>query len=286
MSSMIELRSVAEKYLAIQPSSNLYFLMDHSGLPGLHRRLDQCSAKWLSLFDCTREQSALSVAPFLVLAVSDGCLRLPGSFFDWASENGTHTSSIIMLSSPQHIELVKKRLTARLEVKLTENMEALLRFFDPRVFESLTTVLSLEQAERFFCVADHWKYIDRTGKLIGFSAKFMDQDEAPQDFSLTQQQEFELVEACEPDQVLTLLRENAPKLLEKVRLQDRYEFVSRHIVIAKREGLDSVSKFSIYMLLVLSKGDDFINDPMREPWIRKIKEDNFEFADDEDGNDE
>lgn len=285
MSSWIDFRAVAEKSLEDQPSLNLYFLLDHGGLPGLHGRLVKCAARWLSLFDGTREQNALSVAPVLVLVASNGKLCVSRLFFDWISKHGTYTSSVIMLASPQPIEVLKERLSARLDVQLSEDMEAMLRFFDPRVFEKLTTTLSAEQAEQFFGVAHWWSYVDRAGELTRFPAKFRADENFVPHLLLTQQQESDLIDSCEADQVLNLLRGTVPELLNKIRLQDQYEFVLRQIVAAKRENLDSVTKFSVYAMFILLKGESVVNDASWENLLQRIKNGNFYSLDEEVGDD-
>ncbi|WP_020651644.1 DUF4123 domain-containing protein [Massilia niastensis] len=193
MSSRIDFRVIAEESLAEYPTSNLYFLLDHGGLPGLYRQLSRSSLGWTSLFDSTREANALAVAPFLILAGSNGQLRMSRSFLEWLGENGTYSSTVIMLSSPLQIEPMTSRLTARLDVRISENMEAMLRFFDPRVLESLIEILSVEQAKEFFSPAQAWRYVDRAGRMAGVTTFFNVQENFSAPLVLSQQQEFALL---------------------------------------------------------------------------------------------
>jgi hypothetical protein len=278
MSTYIDFRAVVEKSLVVNPESNFYFLLDHGGLSGLHQQLRKSSVEWVSLFDCTKETSALAAAPILILTASGGQLRMSRSLLEWIGKSGTYTSTIIMLLSPLHIEYMRARLAARLDVRLSENMTAMLRFFDPRVFEGLTTVLSIEQAKEFFSPAEEWRYLNREGKIAGMKSAFSTDEILSGPLMLSQKQEFTLLEACETDQVLDLLRSNLPRLMGKFSLPDQYLFVSRQIIVAKENQLDSVLQFSLYTAIVLSEGEKVIEDARWPRIIAKLKEGDCDFS--------
>ena len=278
MSSHIDFRAVAEGLLAAHPTSNLYFLLDHAGMPGLHRRLRDSSVQWSSLFDGSNEANALRVAPFLVLAGSEGRLRMFRDLFKWIGEHGTYSSSVVMLTSPLDTATLRNRLAARLDVRLSENMEAMLRFFDPRVLESLLRILPAEQARTFFSPAESWRYVDRTGKLVSVTTAFDAQDNFAAPLVLGQQQEFALLEACEIDQVLDLLRQNTPALMATLPLADQSTFVDRAISTARQHGVDSVYKFSLYTAVCLAHGEACVNEPERPGFLDELKRDDLDPA--------
>jgi hypothetical protein len=278
MSPGIDFRSIAEDSLAAYPTSNFYFLLDHGGLPGLHRQLLRSPVEWVSLFDFTKEESALAVAPILILAAANGILRAPRSLFEWIERKGTYTSTTIMLTSPLDIGTMKNRLVTRLDVRLSENMEAMLRFFDPRVLESLIRVLSAEQVNQFFSVAQAWAYMDRAGIPKKIAAAFGEHELLSAPMMLDQKQEFALLEASEVDQVLDLLRSNLPELMEKLSLPDQYILINRQLVTAKQEGLDSVLEFAIYAMTILSKGEAIKNGQGWRSFLAKLKRDDYDFA--------
>lgn len=275
MSTPIDFRAVAQEILAAHPDSNLYFLLDHAGMPGLHRQLLASSVEWSSLFDCSREANALQVAPFLVLAGSVGQLRMFRHLFKWIGEHGTYSSSVVMLTTPLDIGGLRNRLAARLDVMFSENMEAMLRFFDPRVLESLVSILSAEQAEPFFGAAESWRYVDRSGKLVNFNTKFDPQNNFSAPLLLTQRQEIALLDACEIDQVLNLLRENFSNLLRTVPPADQPAFVSESIGMAKQGGVESVFKFSIFTATILMYRKRFADGAERERLLDELKRNDF-----------
>lgn len=118
MSTPIDFRALAQDIVASHPDGNLYFLIDHAGLPGLHRQLTSSSTQWASLFDYGREASALQVAPLLVLAGSQVKLRMSRSLFSWIGDRGTYSSAVVLLTSPLDMATLRDRLAARLDISL------------------------------------------------------------------------------------------------------------------------------------------------------------------------
>jgi hypothetical protein len=279
MRSYIDFHALAEEHTSSNSASNLYFLLDHSGMPGLCQKLKQGSATWLSLFEGTKEESAQAVAPILVLVGSKGRLRVSRPFLDWIGRTGTFTSTVIVFSSPLPIRVVKDRLTTRLEVKLSENMNAMLRFFDPRILEALKKNLSVEQAEVFFSPAETWLYVDREGQLVSFRSVFNISEQYVAPLILSQEQEFALIEASEVDQVLELLRKSVPQVMQALPMPDQYEVVNDAIGTARRDGIESIYMLSMYAAVIISKGKMFKDDPLWNSFLEELKADRIGFSD-------
>lgn len=238
-------------------------------MPGLHRHLSKCKAPWASLFNGMKEQSAFPVAPFLVLAGVNGEVMLSRFLGDWIGEKGSLTSSIIALSSPHPFETMAQGLADRLEVKLTQDMDAMLRFFDPRVLESLSEVLNEEQRYLFFSIADEWLYIDRIGRLKVLPTALAQVEKSPYSLSLDGAQESSLIRNSEIDQVMSLLRSTLPISMGRLSVKDRFDFVSSVLGRARKDGLTSVMDLATYAAILLSKGEGFADTPS---WRRFIKE--------------
>lgn len=152
-------------------------------------------------------------------------------------------------------------------------MEAMLRFFDPRVLESLLTILPTVQARTFFSPADSWRYVDRTGKLASVVTTFSAIDDFSAPLVLSEEQEFTLLEACEVDQVLDLLRQNVPKLLAILPLPDQSIFVCKAIDMARQHGIDSVFKFSVFAAISLSQDEKWMTSPKGIRFLNELKKD-------------
>jgi hypothetical protein len=247
----INFRSVVANHLAAHADAQLYFLVDHAGLPGLVRKLDQCAIRWLSLFDDTRESAALEAAPILVL-VGRSEASLTGHLLDWLATHGACASAVALLDSPLPMVDLRRRLVARLDVTLSENMVMMLRFFDPRILAQLRITLTVEQSAAFFGVASTWWYLDRAGVLNEFDAVFAPADEKNCPLVLSPQQEFNLVDASEADQVLANLHRDVPNLMAPIPLSERYGVVVEKISEAKKEGQQSIHDFMIYVVKAYS----------------------------------
>jgi hypothetical protein len=279
MSACIDFRAVAEEMLAAHPMASVYFLLDHAGMPGLHQRLRNSSMQWSSLFDGSNEANALQIAPLLVLAGSKGRVCMFRDMFKWIGESGTYSSSVVMLTSPLDMASLRHRLATRLDARLSENMEAMLRFYDPRVLESLFRILPAEQARTFFSPAQSWAYVDRAGKLVSVATAFDENENFCAPLVLGETEEFALLEACEIDQVLDLLRQNVPALMATIPLADQSAFVDRAIATAKQHGIDAVYKFSIYAAAGLSQGETFASGAQGRAFLENLKRDDFDFQD-------
>jgi hypothetical protein len=148
-------------------------------------------------------------------------------------------------------------------------MKAMLRFFDPRIFEGLMNVLSPEQLATFLVPAEKWWYVDRAGKLISVEAKFNAVDESTVPLELSARQEFDLVDDSDADRVLVSLRENSPDLIQKQPLPAQYNFVATNLQAARDAGLTSIADFVLYNIVILIKGPDFIKS---ETWSSLMDE--------------
>jgi hypothetical protein len=255
----LDLKSFATNYVTANPNTNLYLLVDHAGVPGLHRKLGSL-VEWENLFQGSRESAAFAVAPILILLGSSSAVKLSSLFIRWISENGALTSSLIILASPEPIDIVKKRLTDRLDVKLSEGMEAMLRFYDPRILEQLSKIMSPHQAERFFSPGCKWWYVNRGGKLAEVASSFRLGDEPYSPLSLSQDQEEALLNALEPDRILYLLLETAPQLESKLP-DDRYKFITEKLHAALDFGITSTVELTLYCTIALLCGIDFETHP-------------------------
>lgn len=271
MSPYIDFRAVAQASITSFPRSNFYFLLDHGGLPGLHRQLSCASTKWISLFDGTTEAEALDVAPILVLAATNGRVSLSNRIFDWIGQNGTYTSAVIMLSSPLLMEPLKKRLGVRLDVKLSGDFDAMLRYFDPRVLETLVKTLTAEQLVNFFSVAEAWQYVDRGGNIKNISSNFSNRDHFSHPLVLTPEQESILIDGSETDQVLGLLRAHVPQLLEKLPSSNKHERISKMVEASKNDGLTSTLQHTIYAAMALLNEEPFIVSDARECFLNGLR---------------
>jgi hypothetical protein len=272
-----DLKSFATNYFAANPSTNLYLLVDHAGMPGLNGKLGSGLVEWANLFAGSRESGAFSVAPILIFLGSSSALNLSNMFMRWLSVNGALTSSLIILASPEPIHVVKERLIARLDVKLSEGMESMLRFYDPRILEQLSKILSPRQAQGFFSPGTKWWYLNRGGKLGEIASEFTFRDEPDFLLSFNQNQEAVLLDSLEPDRILYLLRETVPQLESRLP-PDQYEFIAEKLHAARDFGITSTADLTLYCTTALLYGNDFETQPYWSEALAEVRMQRSTFA--------
>lgn len=278
MNTYLDFHSMSEIFLSAYPTSNLYFLLDHGGLPGLRQKLSESSTAWVSLFDETKEVGALDLAPVLIMAGSNRRVQIANGLLEWLGRKSTYTSTTIVLSSPLPIDLMRMRLKARLDVRLSEDMDAMLRYFDPRVLENLGRVLTVEQSSAFFNLAQAWWYIDRVGQLSKIDSEFHLEDDFSPPLALTQTQEFDLIELSETDQAFYLIKKNFPLALTHLPPHGQYIFLQKKIEAAKKLGLDSVLKYVLYIVVPILEEEKFVNTSSWQCFLDKLRRNDFDFS--------
>lgn len=251
MRKFIDFRGVTAELLESGPEENIFLLLDHGGLPGLSKQLQYGSIEWMSLFDRTKEEGALAVAPILVLTASGGKIKLSRLVFEWLKQHGTYSSSVMMLVSSLDLTCLARELSTRMHITLAGGVEAMLRFFDPRVFESLLNILTREQKEDFLGVASSWHYVDRSGRIAKTTSKYGAVNLAPKPVSLSQEQEDHMLAASEIDQILNSMRSSVPDLFSEIPRESQCDFVSESVIEARSKKLESVLQLSLYAMIRL-----------------------------------
>jgi len=257
MNEYLDLQAFCRLASGVYPSNQVFCLADHAGMPGLHGQLLKSGPPWASLFQQRAEESALAAAP-LLFPLDQTEVR----FLDWLARHGTYTSSMLMLSTPLDLHALRDRLAARLRARVSEQMNVMLRFFDPRVFEALVEVLDDVQRERFLGPADGWWYLDRSGELASRPARYVaGEDDGPLELSAAQ--EFALLDASEIDQVAAQLQSLLPDAYIGMTPPERVRFLRRHLRAAKDSGVVATHEVSLYCGLALLHGEDFAQ---MSPW--------------------
>ena len=234
----------------------MYGLIDHAGLPGLGARLIESGSEWLSLFD-SEDPDILAVAPLLfrIGTGQDGVRQR--RMVRWLVQQGTYASSIVLMASPLALEPLAHRLRTRLDAVLPDNLDILLRFYDPRILEQLMLVLPDEQKQCFLSVAERWWFVDRRGQLKEVAATFCATDHLTAPLALDTVLESALIDASEPDQVAQLLQSGAPFDYETLPPGERHDFILRHVAAARRIGIEVTHERALYCALALLHGEHF-----------------------------
>lgn len=201
---------------------SIYLLLDHAGFRSLRSRLNATSLEWKSLFDNTGESSAVEAGPIVVLVASEKRLIASKRFLDWLCETADSRSAIMMLSSPLSLDILCTCLTDRLRARLCGDLEVMLRFYDPRVFEALIKHLEEPQRNWFLNLASKWWFVNRLGEVLQFNSTYSDDSKKIENLTFTQVQEDAMLKESEVDQVLNTLRINFPELMKATHDVDQY----------------------------------------------------------------
>jgi hypothetical protein len=200
------------------------------------------------------EQEA-RVLPFLLaLRTGTGRALQLQKLEDWA----WRTHGVSWLETPLAIAELAAWLARRLEVTLTQDQAAVLRFSDARILQTLAQVLDTEQHTQFFAPVARWWHFDRRHQLQCLhGAGAMGPDAWPSPWHISEPQELALMQAAEPDTVLALLQEQAPAALAEVPANTRHAFAQAQIEAARHWGIDDAPHQAVFALLALQHGEKF-----------------------------
>jgi hypothetical protein len=137
-----------------QTSHRLFAILDCAQLSDEDRRaVHQLDANVChGLFKGTQDEGLHAVEPLLLdpvrISTSHG---LP-----WLLRCDQSTPALLWLASNLPMNELARNMRSLLSVNIPGSQDALLRFYDPRVFRKLMTVLSADQKAMFFASAQQW----------------------------------------------------------------------------------------------------------------------------------
>lgn len=276
METYLDLQEFFRAVDADYPALELYCLADHAGMPGLRETLQQSGVRWASLFAGSREENALSVAPLLF---SLRAAERNAALLNWVARNGTFTSTVLLLVSPFDLPALTVRLAARLDATISDEMNVMFRFFDPRVFEAMLQIFNDERKSIFLGIAACWWYVDRCGQLIPVPSVVLENDEIGRAIQLSSDEEFALVEASAIDQIAQLVATMVPEQYSSLGAARRFPFLQRHTAAAESVGIHSVHDVAIYCVLALLHGEDFAVRPVWTAILAAVKTEKITLVD-------
>lgn len=181
-----------------------------------------------------------------------------------------------MLASHFGIEQLKHKLALRLDVKISQNMDAMLRFFDPRILEQLVRVLTSEQLMMLCGPAVTWWYVDRMGMIVRIENQFHEVVSVYK-LELSEDQEYLLLSLSQPDQVAHLLRKTMPQI-EAISLETSYQIIADSIRAANKLKLDAISDLALYSAMWILRGPHFEELPYWREVLPEVRSSKISFA--------
>lgn len=277
----------ANTALSLQPTDSLVTLLDrwvadHPDTSGHCYGLadaGQDRAAWRRLaHQCLGSKALLSAAEDLIPHLLDfgPAGNLSAELLAALSRKHAPGAFTMLCSSLSLVEL-HAHLCRFVDVKLPDNHEMLLAFWDPAILGTLLgqtddvtlhvagPVFQLQQREVLLRPIAAWWYCDREGywhRIDAAKEKEAELDELVLPLKLTQEQEDALVEAGVPDQVLYHLELNRPSLFDEyLSHAKRYRFVREVLPSARKLGLEGMRDLANFVSLCLIYRQRIETDP-------------------------
>lgn len=179
-----------------------------------------------------------------------------------------YANCLVYLESPHLPHVLARMLRNRTEAVLPQNLHVLLRYFDPRVLFTLTTVLDRARMSAFFGIASRWAFPDRSGGLQTMetqTSQLGDTLETPVCFDTAQ--EAELIDAGEADAMIDLLLNQSNAALLTMLPPQQHERVHALLAQAQSLRINELSDQVAFCSLGLELGPNFFD---ASPWSESL----------------
>lgn len=179
-------------------------------------------------------------------------------------------SALSVLVSPLPYEELCRRLHRRCDVRLPDDCDYVLRYFDPRILPVLLGALEPHQYSAFVGMCRHWAYLDREGRWIEVEgAHVLEHDPAClMPLQLDERQQGILIDANTADAVLALLREQEQPALQALNPAQQHARVSEGVARASELGIVAPLDQAAFCSLALTYGPEF---HLQEPWATHLR---------------
>jgi hypothetical protein len=201
-------------------------------------------------------KDAIEVGPLLFeLNTADLESGQPATLFDEAT--GKMAGSFI-ISHADTAELVQ-RLTALVNIKLADNSEMIMRYFDPRVLPFWLEMLTNEYRHYLSEVLDKWLFIDSswTPQTTAFEPAVTLPASPELPMRLSGEQEQSLILACTPHTMVARLRVEDAAALSTIPVAQQYAFLQEQIARAETHGVTGQSDVESYCGMAIELGSNF-----------------------------
>jgi hypothetical protein len=194
-------------------------------------------------------------------------------------QEGCYACAVSVIDSTLDLAQLATALTARCAVRLPDDMDMVLRFFDTRVMAELIDVLEPTQKGAFFSCATHWLYSGRDGSLeLAPTAEQAGYDSFVTPLTLSLQQQNALIDASEADLLIDLLVNANIEALINLPVPTRHVVISQFLADARAWGLSEIPDFTGYCCLALSIGSDFATIAPWNKWLPEVKAGRLKFG--------
>jgi hypothetical protein len=185
--------------------------------PGLPLQAARC------LFEGGIDANAQAVAPWLVaLTDADG-----GALLKRTIDLALERPAVVWLASSKPMDVLAGHLARRVDVKLDDGQELLLRWYDPRILAHLAGALEPDAAAAFLSAAKRWHTLDQRGHHGVHAGSDDAFDRLPQPWLLPPPSEAALLRLSECNHLMRQLHAMAHPAFEQISPQHRWDAVTR-----------------------------------------------------------
>lgn len=221
-----------------------------------------------NLFQGQPEESASEQAPWLISMNS--LLNKPNAL-QRSVDAAFGSNGISWVSSTLDLSALAARLARRMTACLPEG-DALLRYYDPRLFAALWDGMTPDIQATFGAFGAHWWYLDmemtlQSRALTGAPAT--DPFEPPLHCSPEQMQA--LLALSEWHQLVEFLCKRMPDKCLVMNRGQRFDFVSRHDAEARAHHVTDFADRLRYCELALEHGEGFADQPHWQTVLQRMR---------------
>ncbi len=183
----------------------------------------------------------------------------------WAVEHHAAT----WLQSALPLQDLAMALGRRMDARLDDGTEAMLRLADARTLPSIHACLDDDQRSMVFAPVSAWWYLDRQEQLRALPIEApSSKGSAKLPVTLRPAQLSALMEAAEPDFVLQKLAEFSPKALAGLPRADRHQWTVDRVAQARQWGMEATLDLARFCSIALEQGEGFFE---RHAWLNAVK---------------
>ena len=187
-----------------------------------------------------------------------------------ALDKWRYANAFIFIRSDLPTEQMCAALRARTNAVLPQNLDVLLRFFDPRVLDRLLSALTFEQRQAFLSAGKTWAFPDRWGNLRMVQTE-NGLDTFANPLRLDERQESVLIDAGDADAILSALLDQQHPSLDLLIPPEQYEAVHAATQQAVSSGIKQFSEQVAFCSLWLDLGAGFHEQMPWRQWMQEVK---------------
>ena len=255
----------------VEPNSHRYLIVDAAATRPTNMarelRLSHIGIDILTGADCVWKESASPILVELPKAASgESVCRITSE----ALRKWRYANCFVFLETTHTPREAAAMLCERTQAVLPDDMEVVLRFFDPRIFSALVSHLDADALNSFLSGATRWAIPGRRGELQMIEQK---PSESIASFvaplRLNSAEEAALIDAGEADAMVDLLlNQNNAQLLTMIP-PEQYESVNTALTQAHGFAIEHTPDQAMFCAIALALGLDF---QAQEPWVKLLQE--------------